>query len=159
YEFGAVLGNRDARGAVLEILDHREDRGHDLRLIAAYVEAHSVHRPPGWLDEWLDERLSGEQADAELVLEVTWRAGIPTARSARRILSLLRGVGLPSAAFNCMRFSRWPARLPTPEFLELIGGLAGHRELQDTALFLVGWRLRDHPGEIDVLEATAADLV
>jgi hypothetical protein len=159
HEFGTILGQRDVHGAVAEFIDHREARGPDLRFQAAYLKAHSSHHPPGWLDDWLEVRFSRNGADAVLVLDVTCIEADATARTASRVLSLIRAGALPLSVFNRLRSGRWAVDLPAPEFSELIGELAGHPELRSTALFLIWHRSQRHPGEIEGLEDIKLALV
>jgi hypothetical protein len=158
-ELGTTLGRRDIDGVILSTLENLEAQGADHRFLAAYLKAHSEHRPAGWQDDWLEERSSGSSADSALVLDVTRLVGESTARSARRILRMLQEGHLAPTDFNWLRFGRWGPGLPPVEFRELIDAFAMYTELRSTALFLTFCRLQARPEEIKMLEATVLPLV
>jgi hypothetical protein len=117
-----------------------------------------MHRPPGWLDEWLDKRLALEPQDDELVLEGTWRSGT-IERGANRIAQLLRRSHVLPERFARLAYSNWPAVLDIGSLVRLLEELVRWPNLRPTALTLLGQRWHRHPEDLQPLASLAARLV
>ena len=115
HRFGYELGKRDSEQPLLpHILDAQAAAGDDgdLSFLGGYLSALAERDPSEW--ESLLDRLAQDTAQAEWVVELTWRSGRLSERASRRVLSL---VGASVSAPETLRMFRYGAtvRSLTPE--------------------------------------------
>jgi hypothetical protein len=157
WDLGVCLADADAACRLLDLMVGAPERGSDLRVISAYLDARSRREPEGWLDSWLDEYEKNHADDVRLLFDVTWRCA-SSDRGAARVIRLLSREPLPFSA-ETLSYGGWVSGLSQSAFASLVVALVSKPEHRAAAIALLEHRMGTHERDFAAVEEQAFALV
>lgn len=157
WKFGVALGVADLDRTISD-LAMSPAMGSDGRLVCAYLQRRTEDLGAEWLETWLDSTWRSRTDRADLVLEATWRL-TPTDRGATRAIEIVAAGAARTSTIHQLEYNTWDERLEPAALRRVLEALARRDDGLNTALGVLGQRLRKHPDELASWEDVALVLV
>jgi hypothetical protein len=131
--------------------------GRDLRLLCGYIRIKRNECGDSWYDNWINSLVEHHPEPETLIFEIVGRCGA-TVFIADKLVEILRTRRITPQLVGLLIFSRWNEDLPANN-LENVLRAMNDTGLQESAIVILGERMRSHPNEIRIWDPLALQLV
>lgn len=153
---GEALAAVDAKGELAQTLPLLPGGGRDLRLLCGYVSARRRTLGDEWYVGWMTSQFERDSTPIPLMFEVAWRCGV-IAPVASMLAAIMRSEQVSPQIVGQLTFGGWDENLAVDVLETLLRAMVdtGHRE---TAIGILGRRIKTHPTEVERWKSLALEL-
>lgn len=157
WRLGEALAAEDREGQLPATVQDVDDAGRDWRVFCGYVSTTRKRRGDDWYNGWVEALCRRSPRPLHLIFEIAWWCG-PTPVVARCVQEILQSEPVMPEVVGQLGFGRWGDDLQPDILADILRSMVstGHRE---TALIILEHRTKSRPGEYDMWQALALELI